>query len=41
MTLNLAGAYEEVLRHVEAHAEGQPLTTVLGFEEREARFKAP
>lgn len=36
---HLAGAYEEVTRHVLAYAAGTPLTSTRGFEEREAPFK--
>jgi hypothetical protein len=36
---HLAGAYEEVTRHVQAYAAGTPLTSTRGFEEREAPFK--
>lgn len=36
---HLAGAYEEVIRHVRAYAAGTPLTSTRGFEEREAPFR--
>jgi hypothetical protein len=37
---HLAGAYEEVTRHVQAYAAGAPLTSTRSFEEREAAYKA-
>lgn len=37
---HLAGACEEVTRHVQAYAAGTPLTSTRSFEEREAPFKA-
>jgi hypothetical protein len=36
---HLAGTYEEVRRHLRAHAEGHPLTHTRSFEERESPFK--
>lgn len=36
---HLAGAYEEVTRHVRAYGEGRPLAATRGFEEREAPFR--
>lgn len=36
---HLAGAYEEVIRHVRAYAAETPLPSTRGFEEREASFK--
>jgi Mycothiol maleylpyruvate isomerase N-terminal domain len=36
---HLAGTFEEVVRHLRAYADGHPLTSTRGFEEREAPFK--
>jgi hypothetical protein len=36
---HVAATYEEAARHVRAYAEGEPLTSTRGFEEREAPFK--
>jgi uncharacterized protein (TIGR03083 family) len=36
---HLAGNYEEALRHVEAYAQGSPLTSTRSFEEREPPFR--
>lgn len=35
---HMAGNYDEVTRHVRAHAAGDPLTTTRGFAEREAAY---
>jgi hypothetical protein len=36
---HVAGACEEVIRHVTAYGRGRPLTRTRGFEEREAPFR--
>lgn len=36
---HIAGVYEEVVLHVTAFAEHEPLSRTRGFEEREARFR--
>lgn len=36
---HVAGAFEEVVRHLRAYADGSPLTSTRNFEEREAPFK--
>jgi len=36
---HLAGACEEVIRHLRAYVEDRPLTATRGFEEREASFR--
>jgi hypothetical protein len=37
---HLAGAFEEVIRHVRAYQAGSPLTSTRTFEEREPEFRA-
>lgn len=40
MGAHMAAAYEEVIRHVEAYADGRPLARTRTFEEREPPYRA-